>query len=264
MNIWLRLSSTFHEHPKMLEVRSRAGSRADSAELGWYRILMAAKRYGRWDFASEAHLAHVSGRFYRFVPLYRAAKLLDNLTIHDGETYNATKTDGERKAEQRNRERGNAPQRDNVSHEGVTTERDMPRDQNVTLDKRERIEKKERAEQDARDPWADPEHEAIAWLAKHGCDIRPGNGYHRKLVTAVEAHGVNALIGMFDRLAEAGTKHGDVKGFLFGAIDALDARTRPKLADVSKAERADDTEAAHQRRLAATQRHLAELRGTGA
>lgn len=119
------------------------------------------------------------------------------------------------------------------------------------------------AEQSAPDPWNDPERDAVVWLSKHGCDIRPGNGYHRKLVTAVEVHGVNALVGMFDRLAEAGTKAGDVKGFLFGAIDALDARTRPNLADVAKAERADDTEAAHQRRLAATQRHLAELRGTG-
>jgi hypothetical protein len=92
VNVWLRLSATFHEHPKMLMVRSLALGRADAAELGWYRILMAAKRYGRWTFASEDHLAHVSGTYYRFVDLYRTARLLDDLTVHDGESYNAIKT----------------------------------------------------------------------------------------------------------------------------------------------------------------------------
>ncbi len=262
MNIWLRLSATFHEHPKMLAVRSSAGPRADSAELGWYRILMAAKRYGRWDFASEAHLAHVSGQFYRFVPLYRAAKLLDDLTVHDGDTYNATKTDGERKAEQRNRERETTPQRDNPSRAGVTAARDIPRDQNVTLETdRQRVETdKEREQTGAHDPWADPEHEALVWLAKHGCDIRPGNGYHHKLVTSVEVYGVNAVVGAMDRLADAGTRQGDVKGFLFGAIDMLNSRDRPKLADLEKGERADETERAHRARLERTRRETAELR----
>ena len=51
------------------------------------------------------------------------------------------------------------------------------------------------------DPWNEPEGEALTWLARHGCDVRPtGNGYHQKLVLAVENHGVNAVIGMFDRL----------------------------------------------------------------
>lgn len=118
-----------------------------------------------------------------------------------------------------------------------------------------------RAEQTgAHDPWDDPEREVIVWLAKHGCDVRPGNGYHRKLVTAVEVHGVNALVGMMDRLAVAGTKQGDIKGFLFGAIDALDARGRPSLGDLSKADRADETEAAHKRRLAQTQKYLEDLK----
>lgn len=135
MNVWLRLSATFNEHPKMLAVRKDAGPRADSAELGWYRILMAAKRYGRWTFASEDHLSFVSGPFYRFVVLYRKHRLLDELTVHDGETYNAVKTAAERKEEQRDRDR--------MSREGVTRDRDMPRDQNVTLDKREEKEKRE-------------------------------------------------------------------------------------------------------------------------
>ena len=136
----------------------------------------------------------------------------------------------------------------------------MPRDQNVTLQTdRERDRQRER-EPRANDPWDDPEHEAIAWLSKHGCDVRPGNGYHRKLVTAVEVHGVNAVVGMMDRLASAGTKHGDIKGYLFGSIDALDARGRPSLTDLGKADRADETEASHQRRLAATRTYLDGLR----
>ena len=96
-----------------------------------------------------------------------------------------------------------------------------------------------KAEQSSSDARFDaPETEALQWLAKHGCDIRPGNGYHQKLVTAVETHGVTALIGMMDRLASAGTKPGDVKGFLFGAIDALNAQTRPKLAELEQSDRA--------------------------
>jgi hypothetical protein len=125
MGLWLRLSATFHEHPKMLAVRRAAGSRADSAELGWYRLLMAAKRYGRWTFASEEHLVHVAGPYYRFVDFYREARLLDDLTVHDGDSYNASKTPAERKEEQR--------ERDKVSRTHVTAERDMPRDTNVTL-----------------------------------------------------------------------------------------------------------------------------------
>jgi hypothetical protein len=86
------------------------------------------------------------------------------------------------------------------------------------------------------DPWDDPEHDARVWLSEHGCAIRPGNGYDQKLVTAVQAHGVNAVVGMFDRLALAGTRNGDVKGFLFGAIDALDSKTRPNLGAMEKAD----------------------------
>lgn len=139
MSTWLRLSAHFHEHPKMLSVRKSAGSRADSAELGWYRLLMAAKRYGRWSFASEEHLQHVAGLYFRFVPLYRRAGLLDDLTVHDGETYNAIKTPAERQAEKRDR--------DKASQEDVTGERDTPRDGLVTLEERDR-EKTEKEERD--------------------------------------------------------------------------------------------------------------------
>lgn len=252
MNIWLRLSATFHEHPKMLAVRKAAGSRADSAELGWYRLLMAAKRYGRWTFASEAHLAHVAGPYYRFVDLYRAERLLDDLTVHDGDSYNAIKTDAERKAEQR--------ERDQMSRGHVTPQRDMPRDENVTLqtESRERTDTEDGEARAPDDRWDAPEQEALVWLSRHGCDIRPGNGYHQKLITAVEVHGVNALVGMFDRLAGAGTANGDVKGFLFGAIDALNAQTRPNLRALESEDAGEREAVSVRRRVENTQRMLHE------
>lgn len=254
MNVWLRLSATFHEHPKMLAVRKSAGSRADSAELGWYRVLMAAKRYGRWTFASESHLEHVAGAFYRFVPLYRSERLLDDLTVHDGDSYNAIKTDAERKAEQR--------ERDHLSRAGVTSNRDVARDQNVTL-QTEREERDNREDRDARAPdedrWEAPEQPVLVWLSRHGCDVRPGNGYHQKLITAVEVHGSEKMLSMLDRLAGAGIANGDTKGYLFGAIDALNAKTRPSLKALEQEEAAERNEVSVRRRVENTHRRLHEL-----
>jgi len=116
---------------------------------------------------------------------------------------------------------------------------------------------------DARDPFDDPEADVVTWLAKHGCALQPHSGYYRHVVTMVESHGVNAVVGMLDRLASAGTKSGDVKGYVFGARDALDAQTRPNLADVGKADRADADARAHQARLDRTQRELRALREVG-
>jgi hypothetical protein len=110
------------------------------------------------------------------------------------------------------------------------------------------------------DPFDEPEREALTWLSRHGCDVRPGNGYHQRLVVAVEHHGVNALIGMMDRLAAAGTKAGDTKGFLFGAIDTLDARSRPKLAEIEAEDRAGNSSAARQRRIDRTRAETAAMR----
>jgi len=129
-----------------------------------------------------------------------------------------------------------------------------------------RREETSRDEQDARtehgpDPWDDPEGEAVAWLAKHGCALLPSSGYYRHLVVMVEHHGVNAVVGMFDRLATAGTHEGDVKGYIFGARDALDAKTRPKLGDLAKEERTEEIDRSNRRSLERTQAYLAELRG---
>jgi len=141
--LWLKLSATFHEHPKMLAVRKAAGARADSAELGWYRLLMAAKRYERWSFASEDHLVHVAGEFHRFIPLYRDAHLLDGLIVHDGDSYNAIKSPAERKADQR--------QRDSMSLSPVTNQRDVQRDGYVTLERIERETREKTERQPARE-----------------------------------------------------------------------------------------------------------------
>lgn len=79
----------------------------------------------------------------------------------------------------------------------------------------------------------------------------------------VEHHGINAVVGMLDRLAAAGTKGGDVKGYVFGARDALDAQTRPSLTDIGKADRAEADARAHQARLERTRRELRALREIG-
>lgn len=105
-----------------------------------------------------------------------------------------------------------------------------------------------------------PEQEALAWLSRHGCDIRPGNGFHQRLVVGVEHHGSNAIVGMFDRLAKAGTKAGDTKGFLFGALDVLDARSRPRLGDLEADDRQGDLSAQRQRRIERTRAETAPLR----
>jgi hypothetical protein len=107
------------------------------------------------------------------------------------------------------------------------------------------------AVQNARDDerWDAPETEALQWLAKHGCDIRPGNGYHRNLITLVEVHGINAVVGMFDRLASAGMKQGDTQGYVFGAKDALNAKGRPDLRSLERDEAAQERTAVRNRRI---------------
>lgn len=84
----------------------------------------------------------------------------------------------------------------------------------------------------------EPEFPLLSWLAGYGCYIRPGNGYHQALVTAVENHGADAIARQFERLAAAGIKRGDVKGLVFGAIDALNAASRPDLKRLGAEERA--------------------------
>ena len=115
------------------------------------------------------------------------------------------------------------------------------------------------------DPWDDPEHEAVVWLAKHGCDLRAGNGFLNHVITLVEEFGVNAVVGMFDRLAREGIRNGDTKGFVFKAKDALYARTRPNIAALEKEEAADERADVRSRRIARQmwERRLELFRETG-
>lgn len=117
--------------------------------------------------------------------------------------------------------------------------------------------------EDAHDPYDVGEADVITWLARHGCALQPHSGYYRHVVVMVEHHGSDAVVGMLERLASAGTKTGDVKGYVFGARDALDAQTRPNLAEIGKADRDEATERSHQARLDRTQRELQALREVG-
>lgn len=92
----------------------------------------------------------------------------------------------------------------------------------------------------------EPEGDAVTWLAKHGCWVRPGNGYHQNLIRLVEEHGGEAVIGMFDRLARAGVHNGDTKGFIFQASDLLNPRVDMKAIEAE--ERAEAREKARSNR----------------
>lgn len=100
-SLWLKHDAHFGEHPKTLKLRRLAGRHADAAEVGWWRIVEGAKRYGEWAFEDEEHLAHVAGAYVRYVDLYRQVGLLDDLTIHNAEEYQAPASGAERTAKHR-------------------------------------------------------------------------------------------------------------------------------------------------------------------
>jgi hypothetical protein len=101
MSLWFKHDAHFHEHPKCIRLRRLAGVKADSAEVGWWRIVGAAKRLGDWSFEDEEHLREAAGRYYGFVSLYRSVGLLDGLTIHNAKEYQAPLTGAERTAAHR-------------------------------------------------------------------------------------------------------------------------------------------------------------------
>lgn len=109
-------------------------------------------------------------------------------------------------------------------------------------------------DEEANDPWRADEAEAVDWLRRHKCQIREGDGYHVRLVTAVERHGVNAIVGQFDRLLRAGTRDGDIKGFLFAAIDLLDAQGRPNVKELEAEERRHEQNESFRNRVEQTLR----------
>ena len=88
---------------------------------------------------------------------------------------------------------------------------------------------------DARDG-EDEEAAVLSWLAAHGCYVRPGNGFHRSIVTSVAQHGGPALLVALDRVSAAGAKNGDTKGLLFGAIDLLNEQSRPDIRALARSD----------------------------
>jgi len=103
-----------------------------------------------------------------------------------------------------------------------------------------------------------PEFAVLQWLSGHGCYVAPGNGYHRNLITGVERHGAVAVIAAMDRLARAGTKNGDTKGFVFKAIDMLDTSSRPTVLEIVREEAEERTAASSKRQVDVTMRKLHE------
>lgn len=90
MTIWFKHDAHAEDHPKFIRLRRLAGNKADAAEVGWWRLVAAAKRMNEWSFEDEEHLRHVIKRYYGFVELYRAVGLLDGLVIHNGDEYQAS------------------------------------------------------------------------------------------------------------------------------------------------------------------------------
>jgi hypothetical protein len=135
VSLWFKHDAHFHEHPKALRMRRLAGARADSCEVGWWRIIASGRRLGRWTFADEEHLEDAAGRYYRFVPIYREVGLLDGLTIHGGDDYQSPMTGAERVAKHRARNAG-------VVTPGVTdvTPRETRQEREETEDDRADLE----------------------------------------------------------------------------------------------------------------------------
>lgn len=140
------------------------------------------------------------------------------------------------------------------------TER-SPNGSGTTGLRRDETRQAETRRDDARgtDRYDEPEGEAVTWLARHGVVLQPHSGYYQKLVVAVERHGVNALVGMFDRLARAGTPNGDTKGFLFKAIDYLDEQKRPDLRALEAEDRGEERSDDLARRVERTKLNAHEL-----
>lgn len=113
----------------------------------------------------------------------------------------------------------------------------------------------------ARDPWAEPESDAITWLARHQATLLPsGNGLHRSLIGLVERHGSERTIEAMEAARRAGAA--TARTIIFGATNLLDrvpAMTdERKAADV--AERTVEQRKVHERAVADTRRRAAELR----
>jgi len=100
---------------------------------------------------------------------------------------------------------------------------------------------------------ASPDDGPLLWLSRHRAGVPEGNGLHVKLIGLCERHGPEKVIAAWEAMPP-----GTGRTYILGAENVLDVIVR---APSPKDERAAEAEAESKRRLAATQRHLAELRG---
>lgn len=252
---WGRLDDSFYDHPKVehLPVRVR------NACVGlWARCISWSNRYLTDGFIPHERIRKLDGDAKLAEALVLADLFEhhpDGYLVHDYLDYNDSAADVRRRREEM-RELGRA----GGKRSGQSRRADKAKRDASTVDEAARLNSRPSpvpsrpvpAEGSARED-EEPEGDALSWLARHGCYVRPGNGYHQKLVLAVENHGVNAVVGMFDRLAGAGVLDGDTKGFVFGAIDALN----PKV-DLARQERQDEDRRHHEAELARTRRLIEE------
>ena len=239
---WFAVECGMHKHEKM------AGLSSDMARLGWYAVLAEAKLQKRQGhFASEAHFRAVVGRYARFLKEYVAAHLLDaeadgGLSVHDWRRHQwAAKKAGQRE--------------DNAGTSGGQTEDPHAGADALSLS----FVDVSTGEYGGLGEEGEPEAPLLQWLAQHGCYVRPGNGYHVRLVTGVERHGAPAILAMFGKLARAGVIDGDTKGFVFGALDALNPR--PDLKALAAEDSEAQTKADFDKRVARTAAYIRDLKG---
>jgi len=100
---------------------------------------------------------------------------------------------------------------------------------------------------------ASPDDGPLLWLSRHKAGIPEGNGLHVKLIGLCERHGPEKVIAAWEAMPP-----GTGRTYVLGAENVLDVIVR---APAPKDERAAEAAAESKRRLAATQRQLAELRG---
>jgi hypothetical protein len=220
----------------------------DRALAAWTRLLLVADM--AWP--ASAHIPVNTRR--QSVAILVGAGLID---LQAGSRYRVHGLDAERNRRKESATHPPTNRGPNGDQSGTGRSPVVPGERGLRRDETSKDETSPPA--GAREADDQPEFEALQWLGRHGCYLRPGDGYHQKLILAVERFGINRVVGTMDRLASAGVMDGDTKGFIFGATDAL--FPRPDLKAVERGERADEAAANFDRAAAATQRMLARQRG---
>lgn len=242
---WIALDCDLPEHPKFAALPS------DAARYSWIVILTRAKRQSKpGQFASEAHFREVVHRHAKYLAHYLSTRLLErhedgSLAVHDWQQYQWKAAKERQREDNGETNTGQTEDKKRTSRARSAVPVPVP----VDVSSSSGVVKGDDDE---------PEFPLLQWLAKHGCYVAPGNGYHRQLITAVERHGAPAVERMFDKLSRAGVVDGDIKGFVFGATDNLNPK--PNLRALSEADREDEAKAAFDRRVERTRKETAALR----